>query len=94
MQTIATATVSEPFDLSPRAIERIAGDAGAEDANAARRILRAYWHSEERTARDAGLVDHAIRDVERMLQRELPHDLAVEISRAARQERKRLNECV
>jgi hypothetical protein len=53
---------TEPFDLPAGAIERIARDAGAEDANAARRILRAYWFSTERRHRDAALVRQGRRE--------------------------------
>jgi hypothetical protein len=86
---VETLKAAEPFDLSARAIERIARDAGADDANTARRILRAYWHSKERRARDAALVEQGIRDVDSVLQRELPHEVSVDISRVLRQDRRR-----
>ena len=47
---------TEPFDLTWAALERIAEDAGAEDAACVHRILLAYWHSPERQARDRALV--------------------------------------
>ncbi|HST25352.1 MAG TPA: hypothetical protein VLJ76_05135 [Gaiellaceae bacterium] len=37
----------EPFGLSPAAIRRIAEDAGLEDDNDARRVLRAFEFSKE-----------------------------------------------
>jgi hypothetical protein len=77
---------AEPFDLTVHALERLARDAGAEDANAVRRVLRAYWFSSERKSRDAALVDHALRVVERVLERELPHELAQRVARTARHE--------
>jgi hypothetical protein len=55
----------EPLGLPSEAIERIARNAGVEDANCARRVLRAYEHSDERRARDAQLVDAAVRSFER-----------------------------
>ena len=58
-------TKHEPLGLPSEAIERIARNAGAEDANCARRVLRAYEHSDERRARDAQLIDAAVRSFER-----------------------------
>jgi len=43
----------EPFGLSPSAIKRIAADAGLEDDNDARRVLRVFELSRECRARDA-----------------------------------------
>jgi hypothetical protein len=43
----------EPLDLPSRAIRRIARDAGEEDENVARRVLRAFEFSPECKARDA-----------------------------------------
>jgi hypothetical protein len=83
--TIATVKTTEPFDLTASAIERIACDAGAEDANVVRRILRAYWHSKERRARDMALFDEAVLTVENALERELPRDIAREIGHVERQ---------
>jgi len=51
----AETQTTEPFGLSRAALERIADDAGVEDADCVRRILRAYWFSKERVARDAAL---------------------------------------
>ena len=72
MQTL---TRTEPFDLTPNAIERIAHDGGAEDANDARRILRAYWFSNERKKRDQAIAEETIRRLEVILEHELPRDL-------------------
>ncbi|HZR90959.1 MAG TPA: hypothetical protein VFA44_00965 [Gaiellaceae bacterium] len=83
-------TIPEPFGLAPEAIERIADDAGAEDDNVARRILRAYWHCEERRERDAALVEEALRELEHALVETLPRSFAPEIRRAAATVRERL----
>jgi len=80
-------TGTEPFDLTAHAIERIAGVVGAEDANDARRILRAYWFSNERKHCDQTIAEETIRCLELILQRELPHDIdhaANELTRALR----------
>ena len=61
LETISPATVHEPFGLSPEAIERIARDAGVQDANTVRRVLRAYEHSNERHNRDSWLMGEAVR---------------------------------
>jgi hypothetical protein len=62
-ETGSPVTEHEPLGLSSEAIERIARNAGVEDANCARRVLRAYEHSEERRTRDAQLIDVAVRIV-------------------------------
>jgi hypothetical protein len=61
-------TKHEPLGLPSEAIERIARNAGVEDANCARRVLRAYEHSNECRARDAQLIDGALRSLERTSQ--------------------------
>jgi len=71
---MTTVKTGEPFDLSGAALERIARDAGAEDANVARRILRAYWFSKEREARDLAIAGETIRRLEIVLRRELPRE--------------------
>ncbi len=64
------ATNREPLGLPSEAIERIARNAGVEDANCARRVLRAYEQSNEGRARDVQLVEAAVRSFERELQDE------------------------
>jgi hypothetical protein len=61
------ATTHEPLGLPSEAIERIARNAGVEDANCARRVLRAYEHSNECRARDAQLVEAVVRSFERRI---------------------------
>ncbi len=65
-----TTTKHEPLGLPSEAIERIARNAGVEDANCARRVLRAYEHSNECRTRDAQLVDAAVRSFERRIRHE------------------------
>lgn len=48
-------TGHEPFGLSPAAIRRIAEDAGLEDDNDARRVLRAFERSRACRSRDRRL---------------------------------------
>src|SRR5262249_20211398 len=51
---VPTTAHHEPLDLPAGAIRRIAEDAGADDENVARRILRAFEFSPECRAGDAG----------------------------------------
>ena len=53
--------MSEPFGLSPAAIRRIAEDAGLEDDNDARRVLRVFERSGACRARDRRLRDRRPR---------------------------------
>jgi hypothetical protein len=64
------ATKHEPLGLPTEAIERIARNAGVEDANCARRVLRAYEHSNECRTRDAQLLEAAVRSFERRIRHE------------------------
>ncbi len=64
-ETGSPATTREPLGLPSEAIERIARNAGVEDANCARRVLRAYEYSTERRTREAQLIDAAVRSFER-----------------------------
>ena len=73
-ETGSPATKHEPLGLPSEAIERIARNAGVEDANCARRVLRAYEHSEERRTRDAQLLEAAVRSFERRIR----HDSDIE----------------
>jgi hypothetical protein len=69
-ETGSPSPMREPLGLPSEAIERIARNAGAEDANCVRRVLRAYEHSNECRTRDAQLLEAAVRSFERRIRRE------------------------
>jgi hypothetical protein len=63
-ETSSLVTKHEPLGLPSEAIDRIARNAGVEDANCARRVLRAYEHSNECRTRDAQLLEAVVRSFE------------------------------
>lgn len=67
----ATRSPLADFELDTDALERIAKRAGVE-ANVARRVLSAYWLSDERETRDLAIVAEVIRRLEIVTRGEQP----------------------